>query len=726
LRFRRASAGLAATLALAWPGAASAGQPCGHAVIFTLPGVTWEEIGRLRPPALLAAARAGAMGSVSVRTNTARTSYASGFATLGGGARLDGGQTTGGPAYASGRSARNVRVAGIEELRDAAKAASYGAQPGALASALEQISVAAVGNADHGLPPPLPAGLDRWTLLAAMDRGGVVDLAQTGPRLLRRQPQGPYGVRTDLRAIERALRRVLSRDCSVAVVDHGDVTRADAASVLDGAEARSARADALRAADGLLARLRAALDPARDLLVVVSPTSPAWDDDTHLGIAIAEGPGWPAGSELTSASTRRSGIVTLTDVAPTILAHYGISPPPSMTGQPWSAVEARGDRVTAAISLDDESVFVDRVKSPVAAGFVVFQVLVYLAAVAAIGRGRRVPRRALELAALCVVAFPPATYLAGALPAHELGSVAFVAFLVILAAALASSSMAIGRTPLARLIVLTGATTLLLVVDLVSGARLQLNTVFGYSPIVAGRFAGAGNISFAVLAVSALVFGALLVELWRPRVRALAVAAILYVSVVVVDGAPQFGSDVGGVLALVPALGATWLMLSGRRPSPRLWVAGVSVALALVAVFLALDLSRPPEDRTHLARLWLDITDEGAQVVVDTVRRKAGANLRVFTSTFYTFFVPPALAALAWLLLRPRGRWQVLARAYPRVRAGLVGGLVLAVLGFAVNDSGIVIPAVVLSYLVPLALLVHLELHRPESPGPALHRPEPA
>jgi hypothetical protein len=40
--------------------------------------------------------------------------------------------------------------------------------------------------------------------------------------------------------------------------------------------------------------------------------------------------------------------------------------------------------------------------------------------------------------------------------------------------------------------------------------------------------------------------------------------------------------------------------------------------------------------------------------------------------------------------------------------------LLLAVLGFAVNDSGIVVPAMVLSYLAPMSLLLHLVLERAE------------
>lgn len=106
---------------------------------------------------------------------------------------------------------------------------------------------------------------------------------------------------------------------------------------------------------------------------------------------------------------------------------------------------------------------------------------------------------------------------------------------------------------------------------------------------------------------------------------------------------------------------------------------------------------------------------------VDTIGRKIRTNLRVFRSTIWTYLVPPALAVIAWLLLRPRGRWAELAITFPRLRAGLIGGLLLAVLGFSVNDSGIVVPAMVLSFLVPMSLLLHLSLEEgaAEKPGAA-------
>jgi hypothetical protein len=190
--------------------------------------------------------------------------------------------------------------------------------------------------------------------------------------------------------------------------------------------------------------------------------------------------------------------------------------------------------------------------------------------------------------------------------------------------------------------------------------------------------------------------------------------ALLFGITVLVDGAPQFGSDVGGAIALVPGLGIAWLLIAGRRPTLRtVLVAGVA-GVVVLGLFLAADLARPEDSRTHLARLFEDVRSGGGQVFADAITRKIRTNLRVLGSTIWTFVVPPALGLLAWLLLRPR--WQWLSETYPKVRAGLVGGLVMAVLGYAVNDSGIVIPAMMFAYLVPVAV-VPLSEARPGAGG---------
>jgi hypothetical protein len=725
------------------PIAASAQESCRRAIVFTLPGVTWEDVDAVRPPELLRIVEEGAAGSISVRTIASRTSYASGYATLGAGARVDAPQITGAPVdtgSSDGILDRDVQM-NIAPATELAKSAGYDAVPGALGSAVTHPLVA-IGNADLGRPVPTPVGPSRWALVAAMERTGAVAVSVAGSELLTDDPDAPYGVRTDPAAIRAAVDAALAIPCASLIIDHGDLARADHFADLMFDERPRDRSAALSAADQLLGYVRGKLDLERDLLLVVSPTSPAWESVARLGVAVAAGPGFEAGATVESASTRRRGVVTLPDVAPTVLDHLGDDRPPSMNGRPWLGVEApEPDRIAAAIDLDDESVFVDGIKGPVSTWFVVGQVVVYLLALALLAwRESRARRREdpsgpgvsglarwLERAALALVAFPISTFFMGAVKAHELGTLPFVAILLAIDALLVVAASLIAGRPLDRLLVLCALTLAVVAADLVTGGRLQLNTVFGYSPIVAGRFAGAGNIAFAVLGASTVLTGALIVHRWR-NPRAIRVTAILFAVVVIIDGAPPFGSDVGGVLALVPALAITVVLLSGRRPSLKVLAIGLAGALVSLAAFVAIDLARPPSSRTHLGRLFEDVQARGVNVLTDTVERKLSSNLKVFRSTIWTFFVPPALAAMAWFLARPRGRWGRLAVVFPKLRAGLVGGLIVAVLGFAVNDSGIVIPAVVLSFLVPMALLVHLVLEMeeelPASPEPAMGEPE--
>lgn len=734
MRFRRAAAAAlcaAAVLPALAPSDATAAAPdpagCRRVVVFTLPGVTWADVERWRPPALIDAIGRGAAGSMSVRTISSRTSYASGFASIGAGSRLDAGFVSGsttGPRLPGPGLTPDLRVAGLDELETRAKLAGYGGRPGAWAEAIAPQPLVAIGNADAGRPFPTPARAGRWTLYAAMGEDGVVARASVAPGLLREAPGAPFGVRSDQVSTRAAVDAALRLPCASMVVDHGDLTRADRLAWVSGQTLSAARGRALAAADRLLGHLLARLDRERDLLLILSPTSPAWEAEAHLGVAVAVGPGFPPASTLRSASTRRAGLVTLPDVAPTALRHAGLDQPPEMNGTPWTGLEpSSSDRIAAAVELDDESVFIESVKAEISSAYVVFQIILYLGAVMLLawrergggGEPRGPLETGFELAALAVVGFFVSTYLAGLINGYSLGRPGYWALLVAIDCLLVAATVVLLRAPLDRLLAIAALTTAVTAVDLFAGAPLQFNTVFGYTPIIAGRFAGLGNTGFAALGAAALLTGAILVHRFDGSRVALGATGMLFVAVIVLDGAPGLGSDVGGVIALVPGLGIAWILLSGRRPGLRLVAAMIVGAVIFLTAFLVLDLARPPQSQTHLARLFLDVRERGMTVMVDTIQRKAEANLRVFRTTIYTYLVPPALVALAWLLGRPRGRWHRLAVAAPRLRAGLVGGLVLSLLGFALNDSGIVIPAVMLSFLVPMALMVHLHVARQET-----------
>jgi len=182
--------------------------------------------------------------------------------------------------------------------------------------------------------------------------------------------------------------------------------------------------------------------------------------------------------------------------------------------------------------------------------------------------------------------------------------------------------------------------------------------------------------------------------------------------VLVVLGVPIWGSDVGGIIAFTPTILVFASFVFGRRPSLRFVLVAGSAAVVAVVVFGFVDLARPEAERAHLGRLFERIGEEGLQPLFSIVQRKLLANLRVSTSSFWVAAIPLALGA--WLFLRSWSTRPLAAlhARIPTLHAALVAGVVAAVLGSLVNDSGAIVGGV--ACLTLTTTLVHLVL-QPES-----------
>jgi len=342
-----------------------------------------------------------------------------------------------------------------------------------------------------------------------------------------------------------------------------------------------------------------------------------------------------------------------------------------------------------------------------------FYVVLLASLLAALGAARALRSwRTVEVTGLAVVAAVAGSYLAGLLPWWQapapllalLGAVAAVA----LVGAVAADRL---RGPIAPAGALCGGLAGLLAVDLLTGATLQIDTPAGYSPLVAGRFAGIGNVAFGVLAAAVLLALAAATHRRSPR-TALAVVAVGGLVTVAVDGAPPFGSDVGGVLALVPALVLLALLRTGTRVSvPRLLAAGLA-GVGVVAALSVADWSRPPADRTHLGRFVEQVLDGTAGVVL---RRKAEAVLDLLLANAVTALLPLVAAAAVLLVVRPPGPLRRTFETAPAWRHGVYAVGVAAAVGLVVNDSGPAVPALALLVAAPatLAVMARREQHEP-------------
>lgn len=712
-------------VAVAPPVVAGANAPSStrphRVLLISLPGVTWEDIARVKPPALDHLFAGSAIADLATRAAGRPTRLGDGYLSLGAGGRIFGDSSTVGESFQVGepfgsgtagdafeqRTNRRVQNGivslDIVSLRTDTRSQPYDAQLGALGNTLADAGYrrAVIANGDGSLPDTQGLGsttlFERSAALGLMSGDGLLPGGRVDTGLLEPAPAAPYGVELNHRAVLQAFDREW-KDHSVVLVEASDLVRAARYEPFVSSSQRARIFDrALLRSDTLVRDLLDRVDPSLDAVIVVGP-APRTDVAT-LTVASLRAAGTNAGL-LRSGTTRRTGFVQLMDVAPTVLHLLGIDPPGKMEGRAFGVGDDLGtfaERRGKLADADAAAQFRDRRVAEVQGALIGFAALTVLFAVLALlypSRSRFCA--AARSFALAGLAFVAATFLARFVSLHTAGVGSYWAFLLGLTAALTVVYRRVGRRHvldplLIALLVLTG----LLLVDTMLGTPLQFSSALGPSPTSSRRFGGLTNTSYAALAAAALVAATLLPQRFGARLGTRLGIGLLVV-VVVVDGLPFWGADIGGILSLVPAFGITTALMLGKKIRWRHVAAAVGLLAVALAAFTAIDLSHASGDRSHLGRLVERVQADGFGDFVIVVERKLLSNLRTLSSSLLGVLLPVVLGFLVWIWVSRRNDVHVLARRFPTWRATCIAFALLASLGWALNDSGIAIPGIML------------------------------
>jgi hypothetical protein len=686
-------------------------------LIVSVPGLTWSELDDADVPVLRELLSGAALAALAPRSVRHSSRPGDAYLTIGAGSRAIGEPGTDGDVLGPDADFAGEPAGGVYHRRTGREPTGHGlalswpalvrandrepydAIPGLLAQTLTDadVATAAIGNADGSDTAAISR--ERQAALALTDVHGRLDQGSVDDELLTDDPDAPFGVRLDPDAVLASFDDVWDGAGRRAVlVEASDLARTlRYRSLVDADRYAAMRTRALRDTDALLGSLLRRLDPDRDVVMVVAPyLSPS---RSPLTVVAVDGPGIDAGY-LRSASTQRAGIVTLVDIAPTILDVFDISRPTDMEGRPFEverSSQSLAHRVDHLVTINAASRFRERLLTPTTIAVVLGLAAIVAATIVGIvdARSRRW-RSVVAFAALADLAALPMSYVARAFPLEDLGAGFYWTFLLLGALAVAALATAAARRARQPLLAIASVLTLSFVVlvgDVMTGSNLHLSAAFGYSPTGNSRLYGISNYSFGLLAVASCILGALIAHRWatsRGRWSAIGLMA----TALVVLGTPIWGSDVGGIIAFTPTVLVFASMLLGRRPRLRnLILAGVVTVGAVVAFGFA-DLARPPEERAHLGRLFERIGDEGLQPLLSIVERKLLANLHVSTTSFWVAAIPIAVGA--WLFLRSwstRPLAAVHARI-PTLHPALVAAAIAAVLGSIVNDSGAIVGGV--------------------------------
>lgn len=700
--------------------------PHAKVIVLGIPTLNWSDLEGSAMPNLKTMMEHGAVGAMTVRTASTSPSTEEGYATLGAGVRV----AAHGEAAASfdateqlfdepGSAAevlkRRTNATQSAEVFAVGAAATQrlnshrhlGSTPGSLGDALHANGkrTAVVGNADFG-GSSLTGSVSKYrpSAIALTDNAGYVDFGTVSSELLERDPESPYGYRASIPKLTKASEDALQK-ADVLLIDSGDMDRArrfdkDAMAQVSAA----ARVKALARQDDLLGALMKIADTDTTVLVVsVRPGGSQW----RITPVIAAGPTISRGY-IDSPSTRRLGLVTITDVAPTVLQLVGASKPDEMIGHSMTIHHGAADLVYLS-HLDRDAAYRERIYIPLTIAFVVVQAIAYLLAMTLFGVLPRMARLAtwLKWTALAIAAWPASTFVFRAIPNIAAAGSVGVLCLIGIDIALVALAGRFRRRALSPLSSILGFTVVLLVVDVITGARLQTSSLLGYSLHTAARFSGLGNTAFATLAASTILFAAIHIHYSERRMESLVGVGALFTLVALVDGFPSLGSDVGGILTLLPVFGLSLFGYARRRVSLRMLVFAGIATICVLGAATVFDVSRASQSQTHLGQLASQVHSEGLKPLKTTISRKLATNLRTYKST-WSWAVLIISVYMLFVLGWTKG-WTRLLPSGSALRVGVVGALAAGLLGYATNDSGVVVTAVVFVFIGPLLTLLALQ-----------------
>lgn len=427
------------------------------------------------------------------------------------------------------------------------------------------------------------------------------------------------------------------------------------------------------AADAVIGDAAASAAKAGGRLILLSPYPSAADyaADKRLTPILLWGYGVPAGL-LSSPSTRRAGLVTNTDFAPSVAASFGIPRSafrPLPFGFAWTAVP-RTNAADAVVRLSDEAVrqaYGMRLLPYLALGLGAWILATTLWAV----RGRSVG----------VLGLVPIAALAAAL--FAVSAAAFGALLLGLSAVVALVSRLV---PADRLLLPSaGVVTLALLADPLIGSRLMHRGLLGYSVIEGARYYGLGNEAMGLLLGCSLVC---LGRLWAgSKLGRFLLVGLMAIIAALLGTA---GAKAGGVLVSLAMFGTFLGIVSGRRWTGKTITAVLALAAAGMAAVALADAFL--WHGSHIGEAVRRIALGGTGEAWDIVRRKAATEGRLaYHSTWAALLWPGLLCTLSlWKRMPATNRAETAQRV-----AGLVGVAACLLL----NDAGVVAAAILTAVL---------------------------
>jgi hypothetical protein len=405
---------------------------------------------------------------------------------------------------------------------------------------------------------------------------------------------------------------------------------------------------------------------------------------------------------LSSATTRREGIVTNLDVGVDILNEFGLKND-DMVGKNYSLIN-KDDNVDFILGEYEKIVSISSIRATVVNAFVGVVSASWVIAMVLLLFKDRIPHKEKVFKVLkefVKVGFilPIAFFIA---PIFNFKTPETISIgIIITTLALYILGRKLFKDDLKNMGLFAVLTVVAIVIDTIFGTYLMKNSIMSYDSIIGARYYGMGN-EYQGIVIGSSIFGLAILLDYKKIPKWF--AAIACFVILITTASPIMGANVGAAISeCVAFLLLILLIFDVKLNFKKVILLGLA-AVGVVFAFAAIDIMSGSE--SHLSGFVRQILLDGPSTISQTFGRKIQMNIKLAQSSAWVNILLAGIAIVAIFIIRPSKHFRNIAKQSPHIFKGFVACIVGCTVTLLVNDSGIVAAATASIYiLIPLLII---------------------
>lgn len=564
------------------------------------------------------------------------------------------------------------------------------------------ILIGAIGNSDLDKP-------SREFTMSAMDENGVIPYGAVGTDLLIGDTEVLGGIKLNQEAVLEEVDRILPK-VDLLFIDHGDTVRIEKASGINlDSVKKEQKQKAIERADSFLGQVMGKVDMEKTLFLVITPNpSKEMINEGNFALTpiIVLGNNLEKGL-LTSKTTRREGLITNFDFAPTVLNFLGVNDYKTFIGEPMEEL-TNENPMKILIETEEQSLYLRKYRKVFHWAFIILVGMFLLGIYLSIFFKKKIPTSIINYFGLTTIAIP-LTMMTVSIFGYK--SIVFDLIYVILGGFLIAYILnKIFKNNLKTMMTIGFLTSALILIDVFLSKNLMIVSPLGSDAIAGGRFYGVGNDYMGILLGSTLLGFFPLFHLYNIKKTTMVPSIILYMILLIVGLSPFYGANIGGTLSAILTTIVILLMIFEKKLSFKTMAMIITGVVLSGIVLGVLDVLFNPNP-THAGKAIEALLNGGLDKFFDIIGSKLSQVVWNLANASWNIIL---FLQVILIILLCKFKKEVLINIkdkYSNLFKGFMVTLLASIVIFLLNDTGTIAAALILIYLfIPLGMLInHIE-----------------